>query len=398
MDLDQLLESMEKNGGLDLGETDAVSDAKGQPEEKPAEPQAPGGDDDVHDQTTENAPGENEEKKPQSDDGDGVEEKGVASASDNGEDSEPPQKNERKAFEERHYRKKPVSQLEKAEFAAVKWKRRAKEAQAAKAELEAEFNKYKRLNPRAFDNDEDRINFLTWKSSMAQRIKDMDEDIDAMNAEYERERYEAKIADCYNEQGAADYEALDEHYGDAFYDLCNEKDPDNVILDFLSGSKYEPAMRDVIYKNGQLQEELFRDFRNPAIAATERLGILKSLEAQVKDFFARSYAQRNGAARKAPAPAAVDARRPAETSQAAARTEKPEAKTQPSETQKPTRRFILPSRAVPQSGGTAPTNANAAPKNRQVTGSLTRGGDANGPVDPSAQADALYRELLGSGI
>lgn len=293
-----------------------------------------------------------------------------------------------------------MSALEMAEHKAEKWKRRAKEMRRAKEDLEAEFNKYKDLNPRAFENDEDRMEFLAWRASTAQRLNDMDSDIDALNEEEGREVFQAKVSNFYNERGAAQFEQLDDHYRDALAAMCGNVDPDNVILDFLSGSKYEAPMREVIYRNGKLQEELFRNFGNPMIAAAERLNTLKELERQVKEFYAsRSQTRSNGNATGV---------RQSSTSQT---TRTPEGvnpqTTIANQNQMGVRqRFVLPSMrnrvatatAARQGVSASPAGNNNQFAGRKATGSLTRGSEPTQALDSSAQADALFRELMRSGM
>lgn len=280
-------------------------------------------------------------------------------------------------------RKKGFSRLQSAEYKAEKWKTKAKEAIAARNELMEEFMKYKDLNPRAFENDEDRMEFLAWKASTAQRLNDMDSDIDAMAEEGEREAFAAKVADCYNEEGAAQFEKLDDHYRKAFSFACKRFDPDNVIVDFLSGSKFEAPMREVIYKNGKLQKELFRNFRNPAIAASERLAVLKSLELQVRDFLAGTGSNM--------APSANPEHSPAAPRHATETHNQHQNQGQPQQTRP---RFVLPSMNAAPSASVRSSNSIA----RKASGSLTRGSEPSANLDVSSQADALFKELLKNGI
>ncbi len=298
-----------------------------------------------------------------------------------------------------------MSALELAEHKAEKWKRRAKEMRRAKESLEEEFNKYKDLNPRAFDNDEDRMEFLAWKASTAQRLNDMDSDLEAIDEEQSREAFSAKVADCYSSEGAVQFEKLDDHYRGAFALMCGNVDPDNVILDFLSGSRYEAPMREVIYKNGKLQEELFRNYGNPMIASAERLNTLKELERQVAEFY-----QRN---RGNAAPARTAKANVTYPNNVAPNTDNVKNRQQMGVRQ----RFVLPSMqnrvaaatanntmARQQQGNVAPQGVRAPQANpnqfaaRKATGSLTRGSEPSQVMDLSSQADALFKELMRSGI
>lgn len=319
---------------------------------------------------------------------------GVTTANDGHKVTEPEgRQGEQKANENPEGRRKPLSQLEKAEFKAAKWKRKAKEMQAQRDQAVQEFNKYKDLNPSDFRNEEDRADFLAWRASQRQRINDFDENIESMYAEHDREVYENKIANCYNEEGAQEYAQLDDHYNEAFSAYCGMVDPDNVILDFLKNSEYEPAMRHVIYQNGDLQELLLgREFNNRHIAAAERLSVLKNLENQVRNFF---MAPRAAAPQKTPVQVPAPKAQTTTTSNVA-------------QQQAPARpRFTLPPRsAAPatqprvqqqQQAVPAPAPAQQPPVSRkapQVTGRLTRGNVGNGSVDPSAAADSLFNRLF----
>lgn len=282
----------------------------------------------------------------------------------------------------KHRRGNGFSRVEMAEYRASKWKQKAKEAIAARNELAAEFEKYKDLNPRAFDNDEDRMEFLAWKASTAQRLNDMDSNIDSMRDEGQREAFSAKVADFYNDEGTAKFERLDGHYRDAFKFMCERVDPDNVIEDFLSGSRYEAPMREVIYKNGMLQEELFRVYRNPAIGASERLSVLKNLEQQVKDFFSRQSGN-NRASGSAVQRPAVNA------TQNQTRNQATEGNGQARQ-----QRFVLPPQKTGPSSSVRSSNAIA----RKASGSLTRGSETTPEMSMNSAAEALWNDLKSMGF
>lgn len=340
--------------------------------------------------------------------GSGVEDENGVSSSGEGEDVKPSvsgqpasETGKREAGRSGHRngydggRKKKVgemSALELAQLKAEKWKRRAKEMRRAKEELEDEFNKYKDLNPRAFESDEDRMEFLAWRASTAQRLNDMDSDIDALDEEQEREEFSAKVRDFYSDEGTAKFEALDNHYRDALAVMCQQVDPDNVILDFLAGSKYEAPMREVIYRNGKLQEELFRGFRNPMIASAERLNTLKALERQVKDFYRNQNSANNGA----PNAVKTAASRPSNNAQP----QSVHSQSQMGVKQ----RFVLPSMQNRLAMANATRQQATAQKpssqfaGRKATGSLTRGSEPAQNMDLSSQADALFKELMRSGM
>lgn len=263
--------------------------------------------------------------------------------------------------------KRQFSRLEKAEYSATKWKRKAKKLAEERDKVAAEFNRYKSLNPSVFRNPEERMQFLAWKASTAQRLKDMDEDLNQVAASEAEDVYEEKIAQNYSKPESQEaFRQLDDHYGKAFEYMCNRVDPDGIILDYLKDSPYEPAMRNVIFKNGDLQEELFRAYRNPAIGNARRQQILQKLEAQVKAFYSRNPNAKPQNVQPAPAKEEVPPQ------QAAPR--------QP--------RFQLPPRKeTPAPQQTRP----------QVTGVLTRGNAGGSEPDTSAQADTLFGQLFGAG-
>jgi len=285
-------------------------------------------------------------------------------------------------------RKRPYSQLEKAEYSASKWKRRAKEMRDSRDAALAELAKYKDLNPDSFGDDErSRAKFLAWQASKEQQVNDMSDDIDAMESQYEQEIYEAKIADCYNAQGARDFEELDEHYGEAFKFHCSQVDPDNVIIDFLKGSRIEPYLREIIYKDGDLQEQLFATYRNPMIAANERLRLLREKEASVMAFLKSRTRLAN--AKQNVAPNKVASVRPTQNQQQTQNTNV----MQGQNNQPTTRRFQLRSMANAQPTQNTQPKQNLA---RMATGSLVKGGnEPNGSLDTASAAAELMKEFMG---
>ena len=263
--------------------------------------------------------------------------------------------------------KRPYSRLEKAEFSATKWKRKAKKMAEERDKIAAEFDRYKSLNPAAFRNPQERMQFEAWKASTAQRLSDMDDSLRQFAEAEAEDIYEEKIAQNYSKPETQEaFRKLDDHYGQAFEMMCRRVDPDGIIMDYLKDSPYEPAMRNVIFKNGDLQEELFRVYRNPAIGNARRQQILQKLEAQVKAFYSRK-------------PEA----KPQNVQPAATQGEVPPQQAAPRQS-----RFQLPPRKE------TPTPRQAKP---QVTGVLTRGNVGGSEPDTSAQADALFGQLFGAG-
>lgn len=273
--------------------------------------------------------------------------------------------------------KRNYSRLERAEYSATKWKRKAKRLQEEKEKLAAEFNRYKDLNPAAFSTPEERMQFMAWKANAAQRLNDMDEDLNRYAQEEAEDQYEDKIAMCYSKPESVEgYRQLDDHYGSAFEYMCSKVDPDGIIIDYLKDSPYEPAMRNVIYKNGDLQEELFRAYRNPQIGNAKRQQILQRLEAQVEAYYKRQ-AQPQKPVEKPAKPAAQPAPAPKGT----------EAPKRPAVGAERQPRFQLPPRKEVKPAAAKP----------QVTGPLTRGESGMGEPDTSAQADGLFKQLFGAG-
>lgn len=261
--------------------------------------------------------------------------------------------------------RRPYSRLEKAEFSATKWKRKAKKIAEERDALKAEFDRYKSLNPAAFRNPQERMQFEAWRASTAQKLDDMDDSL-RQYAEAEAEDiYEDKIAQNYSKpESQQAFRQLDDHYGKAFEYMCNRVDPDGIIMDYLKDSPYEPAMRNVIFKNGALQEELFRVYRNPAIGNARRQQILQQLENEVKAYFARQ----STAVKPQAQPGQQEEVPPQQT-----------APRQP--------RFQLPAQQTPAPRRPRP----------QVTGVLTRGNAGGSEPDTSAQADQLFGQLYGAG-
>lgn len=346
MDLDSILES---ELGTQEVEEPVNSDTEPTPSEEPANPSAPDGSGDTNGDTPNEEPEQEPEAAPE-------EPKGGQN-------------------------KRPFTRLEKAEYSATKWKRRAKNLQKERDKIAAEFNRYKNLNPAAFRNPEERMQFMAWRASTAQRLDDMNADLEEIERDDAEAEYEEKVNNCYSTPESVDgFRQLDDHYSGAFEYACGQVDPDGIILDFLKDSPYEPAMRNVIYKNGDLQEELFRVYRNPQIGNAKRQQILQRLEAQVKAFFDRQSRQPQ---QKAPAA-------PAASPAAPKGTEAPAPGQQAGAGRKP--KYQLPPR---KEVSPAPAPAPAKPK-PQVTGVLTRGdGSGAGEPDVTAQADELYKQLYG---
>lgn len=320
------------------------------------------------------APGQQEPPTPSAPDGNGVQNGQPNPAEPNGDpsnDTTPPAPESGDAGHQGGQNKRPFSRLEKAEYSATKWKKRAKKLAQEFDNLSAEYNRYKSLNPAVFRNPEERMQFMAWRASTAQRLEDMNADLKAYAQQYAEDTYDKKVQQCYSDpESAQAFNSLEDHYGGAFKYACDQVDPDGVILDYLKDSPYEPAMRNVIYKNGALQEELFRVYRNPAIGNARRQQILQTLEAQVKAFYARQ-------ASSTPAPASAQQQPAAQ----------PAGNGNPAPSAGRTPKYQLPTRQA------NPTPASAKPK---VTGALTRGNESGAEPDASAQADSLFKQLYGS--
>lgn len=324
------------------------------------------------------APGQQEPPTPSAPDGNGVQNGQPNPAEPNGDPSNgttPPAPESGDAGHQGGQNKRPFSRLEKAEYSATKWKKRAKKLAQEFENLSAEYNRYKSLTPAVFRNPEERMQFMAWRASTAQRLEDMNADLKAYAQQDAEDTYDKKVQQCYsNPESAQAFNSLEDHYGGAFKYACDQVDPDGVILDYLKDSPYEPAMRNVIYKNGDLQEELFRVYRNPAIGNARRQQILQKLEAQVKAFYARQ-------ASSTPAPASAQQQPAAQ----------PAGNGNPAPSAGRTPKYQLPPR--PAAPAPQPTPASAKP---QVTGALTRGNEGGAEPDASAQADSLFKQLYGS--
>lgn len=289
-------------------------------------------------------------------------------------------------------RRNPLSRLEKAEYSTRKWKQKYREMREKRDALQAELEKYSRIDPTQFRDPADRERFLAWQARTEQKLNGMDEDLeDIANRQYERE-YESKVEAFYPDEDARHaFDALDEHYGTVLDATCQRYDPDNIILDYLQNSPYEPVMRNIIYKNGPLQEELFQQFGSRQIANATRVQILRQLESQVKAFYAREQGaqpEQQAAPRTAQNGAATQQRRftlpPKKDAPAAAPAPAPAATQQPA----------APAQAPTPAPAPDPVTAQP-PMSSGVTGSLTRGNEGGGTPDESAEANAIFKKLFG---
>lgn len=365
MDLDSIVES---EIGTQEVEEPVNSDAQPQHPEEPANPPAPEG------------PGETNGDTPSGEE---------PPAPETGDDE--PQGGQIK---------RPFTRLEKAEYSATKWKRRAKNLQKERDKIAAEFERYKNLNPAAFRSPEDRMQFLAWRAQTAQRLNDMNEDLKEIERNEAEDAYDEKVSQCYSVPESAEaFRKLDDHYSQAFEYACKQVDPDGIIRDFLRDSPYEPAMRNVIYKNGDLQDELFRVYRNPQIGNARRQQILQNLEAQIEAFYRRQAQQvpakaKPAAAAKPAAPKGPEASKPV-TQPTAGRTPKYQLPARPAAAA-PAAPAAAPAQEVPAPAAAPQQVVKPKP---QVTGVLTRGDGAGaGEPDTSAQADALYNQIFSSGM
>lgn len=287
-------------------------------------------------------------------------------------------------------RRNPLSRLEKAEYSTRKWKQKYREMREKRDALQAELDKYSRIDPTQFRDPAERERFLAWQARTEQKLNGMDEDLeDIANRQYERE-YESKVEAFYPDEDARHaFDALDEHYGTVLDATCQRYDPDNIILDYLQNSPYEPVMRNIIYKNGPLQEELFQQFGSRQIANATRVQILRQLESQVKAFYAREQGaqpEQQAAPRTAQNGAATQQRRftlPPKKDAPAATATAPAA-TQPA----------VPAQATAPAQAPAPAPAQPT-MSSGVTGSLTRGNEGGGTPDESAEANALFKKMFG---
>ena len=285
-------------------------------------------------------------------------------------------------------RRNPLSRLEKAEYSTKKWKRKYREMRESRDALQAELEKYSQINPAQFRDPEERERFIAWKARTEQKLNGMDEDLeDFARRQYEHE-YEAKVSAFYpTEDSRNSFEALDEHYGRVLDATCEKLDPDNIILDYLHNSPYEPVLRNIIYKNGPLQEELFDSFGSRAIANATRVQILRQLENQVKAFYDREREQ--------------DPQQAARPNNGAPATQQrrfslpPKKEPAPVQTAQPPKAAEVPPAPAPAPAPVPAPAPQVPPKSSGVTGSLTRGNEGGGLPDESSEANAMYKKLFG---
>ena len=281
-------------------------------------------------------------------------------------------------------RRNPLSRLEKAEYSTKKWKRKYREMRESRDALQAELEKYSQIDPAQFRSPEDRERFIAWKARTEQKLNGMDEDLEDIARRQYEDEYEAKVSAFYpTEDSRNSFDALDEHYGHVLDATCEKLDPDNIILDYLHNSPYEPVLRNIIYKNGPLQEELFQSFGSRNIANATRVQVLRQLESQVKAFYAREREQNQQGSANGNPQAAPQQRR----------FSLPPKKENTAPSAQPTKPA-----EVTQAPAPAPAPApspKVAPMSSGVTGSLTRGNEGGGLPDESSEANAMFKKLFG---
>lgn len=204
--------------------------------------------------------------------------------------------------------------LARARYSAIKYKQKYNSAmrdyeerisslEKALNDKQVELDKYAQLDPSKIEDDTERSRFITWQEVNNQRADDMARELeslkrrgsDELNAirrqAYEEQRYMERMADkeAFDDKVSAIYgdneerfRELDDEWGDVYEQACDRYDRDNVIRDFMRTSDVAPAIKNIIYEDPQLQEALFVNVnRNPAIAANQRIGILKNVERAV---------------------------------------------------------------------------------------------------------------------
>lgn len=282
-------------------------------------------------------------------------------------------------------RRNPLSRLEKAEYSTKKWKRKYREMRESRDALQAELEKYSKINPAQFRDPEERERFIAWKARTEQKLNGMDEDLEDIARRQYEDEYEAKVSAFYpTEDSRNSFEALDEHYGNVLDATCRKLDPDNIILDYLRNSPYEPVLRNIIYKNGPLQEELFDRFGSREIANSTRVQILRQLESQVKAFYAREREQQTQ--RAGTTGAAQQQRRFSLP---------PKKEDVPAQPAQPPKAAEVPPTPAPAPATAPAPFPKVAPMSSGVTGSLTRGNEGGGLPDESSEANAMFKKLFG---
>lgn len=187
--------------------------------------------------------------------------------------------------------KSSYSPLARAQHSAAKWQRKYKSLEKQLAETQAELKKYNDIDIDRFDNDEDRQSYLAWKASKNQRMDDLTDEMDrvresALNerAQYDAEIFDEKVDNIYGNH-ADEFRALENEWGDIYEVACNKFDRHNVVRDFVKNSPLGPAIKNVIYGDAELQDELFtKTSGNPMIDASNRLALLRKVENTITNY------------------------------------------------------------------------------------------------------------------
>lgn len=225
----------------------------------------------------------------------------VADTGNNEEPAESKEVKEPEAKTESRKQEKPrYTRLQKAEYNATKYKQKYRsleskynELQGKFDELYADYKKYEAIDPSQIENEQDRHRFLAWQAQAEQKLNDWQaqgadiRDAMADQVSYaDDEIYNAKIDDCYNEDDAEQFRALDEEYHDALDYGLEQSDPDDIVKDFLKGNPYEPAIRDVLMRSDDIcRELLIPKYNNRRLEGDRKLGVIKRLAASVRNYF-----------------------------------------------------------------------------------------------------------------
>lgn len=281
----------------------------------------------------------------------------------------PEQKTETAPRKERKEWHRSNSQLKQAQYSAQKWQKKYKNLRAEYDAKMADFQKYKDLDISKFENDEDRQSYLAWKASRQQNLQDLQDNLDATARSY-REEMAEREAEIFNDKveqiygnNAEQFHELEAEWGDTFDEACARYDDNNIIRDYVRKSPLGPAIKNVIYGDAELQEELFlKSSGNAMIDATDKVNLLRQVEKFVYGYLNQS--------KQTKAPVNTEPTKPVASA-------------------KPKVLPHLPPRKDVNS------NQAVVTKKPQVTGTLTKTESSAGAPDMTSAVGDLYHSIFG---
>ena len=349
MDMDEILASVDKN----LSETPNV-----EPEApKDASSEAPKAEEGKTAVEATSVPADESEKE------NGGEEKPseVAEVKDDKPSPETEPRKEQRAYH------RPQDPLKQARYTAQKWQRKYKRLKSEFDAKMADYQRYQGLDAAKFENDEDRQSYLAWKASRQQNLQDLSDQMRSIAQSYREEQLERENEEFNNKveriygANAEQFMDLEDQWGDTFEAACNAYDKTNVVRDFIKRSPLGPAIKNVIYGDGELQHDLFeRSSGNPMIDASDRVNLLRNVERMVRNYLTGGNQTQAPKAAQAPSAKAAAPR--------------PTAKKLPH----------LPPRKAPDAGIPA-----------GVTGNLTKTDVGGEPVTNDAEIAKVYHSVFG---